>query len=158
MPAPTAAPPCGAGHLTRPALACRFNRSLAAAAWRGAAALHCVVPAYGAGVVGVEVTQNGQQHTVGGAQFEYRHAVAHGVHPREGPTRGGSLLEVRGAGGHAAATRGAVGCRFGAVDTVGATHSGRELAARCAAPPAWRGRDQGRVRFSSVHFSRSDGE
>ena len=90
------------------ALACRFNRSAAAAAWRGASALHCVAPAHGAGVVGVEVTQNGQQHTASGVQFEYRHAVAHGVHPRGGPARGGSLLEVRGGGGHAAATRGAV--------------------------------------------------
>ena len=118
------------------ALACRFNRSAAAAAWRGASALHCVAPAHGAGVVGVEVTQNGQQHTASGVQFEYRHAVAHGVHPRGGPARGGSLLEVRGAGGHAAGTRGAVWCRFGAADAVSATHAGTELAARCVAPPA----------------------
>ena len=87
-------------------------------------------------MVGVEVTQNGQQHTAGGAQFEYRHAVAHGVQPRGGPARGGSLLEVRGAGGHAAGTRGAVWCRFGAADAVSATHAGTELAARCVAPPA----------------------
>ena len=116
------------------ALACRFNRSAAGAAWRGAAAAHCVAPAHGAGVVRVEVTQNGQQHTEGGAQFEYRHAVLHGVEPRGGPARGGSVLEVRGAGGHASATRGAVWCRFGAAGAVGATHAGTALAVRCASP------------------------
>ena len=49
-------------------LACRFNRSSAAAAWRGAAEVRCIAPAHAAGVVGVELTQNAQQHTGDGAR------------------------------------------------------------------------------------------
>ena len=37
-------------------------------AWRGAAEVRCIAPAHAAGVVGVELTQNAQQHTGDGAR------------------------------------------------------------------------------------------
>ena len=117
-------------------LACRFNRSSAAAAWRGAAEVRCIAPAHAAGVVGVELTQNAQQHTGDGALFEYARALAHSVRPSAGPPRGGTLVEVRGAGfGARGGGARALHCQFGAGAAVRATRASGVLV-RCVAPPA----------------------
>ena len=81
-------------------------------AWRGGGALH---RACAAGVVGVELAQNAQQHTGDGALFEYARVLAHSVRPSAGPPRGGTLVRcvaracARGSGG-ARARRGWRGC------------------------------------------------
>ena len=124
-------------------LACRFNRSSAAAAWRGAAEVRCIAPAHAAGVVGVELTQNAQQHTGDGALFEYARALAHSVRPSAGPPRGGTLVEVRGAGfGARGGGARALHCQFGAGAAVRATRASGVLV-RCVArrpPPRSAGR------------------
>ena len=76
-----------------------------------------MAPAHAAGVVGVEVTLNEQQHTRDGARFEYEVVSAHGVHPTSGPIAGGTLVEVRGAGIALPDARGLF-CQFGAADAV----------------------------------------
>jgi hypothetical protein len=76
---------------------CRFNTSAVAAAWARATEVHCIAPAHAPGVTVVALTLNEQQHTSGGARFEYEVGAAHSVHPSSGPLAGGTLVEVRGA-------------------------------------------------------------
>ena len=98
--------------------------------------MRCIAPAHAAGVVGVELTQNAQQHTGDGALFEYARALAHSVRPSAGPPRGGTLVEVRGAGfGARGGGARALHCQFGAGAAVRATRASGVLV-RCVAPPA----------------------
>ena len=126
----------GSGFAERAALLgylwCRFNQTAVVAAWHSASEVHCIAPEHASGVVSVELTQNEQQHTSDGVQFEYRHVVAHGVHPRSGPVSGGTLVEVRGANIEVPDVRGLF-CQFGGAEPVAATHASRELV-RCIVP------------------------
>ena len=116
---------------------CRFNTSAVAAAWARATEVHCIAPAHAPGVTVVALTLNEQQHTSGGARFEYEVGAAHSVHPSSGPLAGGTLVEVRGARIALPDGRGLF-CQFGGAEAVAATHSSRELV-RCVAPPSARG-------------------
>ena len=115
-------------------LACRFNASVGAAAWRSESELHCVAPQHASGAVSVELTQNEQQYTSDGVAFEYVHSLMHAVRPRAGPADGGTLVELRGRGMRMPAARGLL-CQFGSADAVGATRESDELI-RCVSPAA----------------------
>ena len=128
----------GSGFSARAALLgyvwCRFNSTSVAAAWRSATELHCIAPRHAAGVTSVEVTQNEQQYTSDGVRFEFEVVAAYSVYPNSGPTAGGTLVEVRGAGIELPDARGLF-CQFGGADPVAATHASRELVL-CAVPPS----------------------
>ena len=80
------------------------------------------------------MTQNEQQYTSDGVRFEFEVVAAYSVYPNSGPTAGGTLVEVRGAGIELPDARGLF-CQFGGVDPVAATHASRELVL-CAVPPS----------------------
>ena len=60
--------------------------------------------------------------------------AAYSVRPSSGPTDGGTLVEVRGAGIEVPDARGLF-CQFGSAEPVAATHSSRELVL-CVSPAA----------------------
>ena len=128
----------GAGFSQRAALlgylSCRFNMTSVVAVWVSSSEVHCVAPEHDAGLVTVELTQNEQQYTADGTQFEYTHADAHALLPRAGPVRGGTLVEVHGAGIESPSARG-VFCQFGGADAVAASYESEELL-RCVSPAA----------------------
>ena len=128
----------GSGFSARAALLgytwCRFNSTSVAAAWRSSTELHCIAPRHAAGAVGVEMTQNEQQHTQDGVRFEFEVVAAYSVYPSTGPLAGGTLVELVGAGIELPDVRGLF-CQFGAAEPVAATHASRELVL-CVVPPS----------------------
>ena len=82
----------------------------------------------------MELTQIEQQYTSDGVRFEFEVVAAYSVYPNSGPTAGGTLVEVRGAGIELPDARGLF-CQFGASEPVAATHSSRELV-WCVSPAA----------------------
>ena len=114
----------------------RFNLTKVPVAWVSSREVHCVAPEHPAGLVSVELTQNDQQYTSGPLHFEYRDMVAHSIHPRSGPVRGGTEVVVRGASFDAPGALGLF-CSFAGADVVSASFEG-EVGVRCITPPASR--------------------
>ena len=67
-------------------------------------------------------------------RFEYEVVAAYSVYPNTGPTAGGTMVEILGAGIEVPDVRGLF-CQFGASDPVSATHTSRERVI-CVAPPS----------------------
>ena len=122
----------------------RFNLTKVPVAWVSSREVHCVAPEHPAGLVSVELTQNDQQYTSGPLHFEYRDMVAHSIHPRSGPVRGGTEVVVRGASFDAPGALGLF-CSFAGADVVSASFEG-EVGVRCITPPA------SRAGASAVHL------
>ena len=101
---------------------CRFNSTLSRAAYVSDGAAVCNTTQSGAGVVSVEVSNNGRDFSSGAAQYEFVSVLVSSLSPWSGPELGGTVVTVGGSGlgGEMEALR----CRFGGVGTVWASVHG----------------------------------
>jgi hypothetical protein len=113
-------------------LACRFGRAVVPATFVSANRVTCVAPAQAAaGTVGVEVTNNGADYTSDGKVFTFVPPVrVTSITPISGPSAGGTLLTVSGAGfdggNHPL-------CRFGGVLSSAVSYNATAMV--CKSPP-----------------------
>ena len=79
-------------------LRCRFGSVAVAASFRTSNELACVAPARAAGLVALEVSNNGKDFSKDGVGFTYVAVSLSALEPPLGPLAGGTTVLLRGAG------------------------------------------------------------